>query len=194
MTRQGDTVPEEQEAPQDIETTDSGATPEADLAAEVDKWKSLARKHEGKWKEAQKDSAELQQLKQSQMSDMEKAIAEAETRARTEAFKQYGTQIAAAKLEAALTGVIPDPAAIVSTLDLGRFVTDTGDVNQEAVTAIKEQFAALAPSTSPDLKQGRQGQPSPGQIPRSQLASMSPDQIVEARKAGLLNEVMGIRT
>lgn len=65
--------------------TDSGGTGTgaADLAAEVEKWKSLARKHEQASKTNETAAAELQRLKDSQKSEADKAAeraAQAETR------------------------------------------------------------------------------------------------------------------
>jgi hypothetical protein len=60
--------------------TDTGAT---DLTAEVEKWKSLARKHEQASKTNETAAAELQRLKDSQKSEADRAAeraAQAETR------------------------------------------------------------------------------------------------------------------
>lgn len=60
--------------------TDTGA---ADLAAEVEKWKSLARKHEQASKTNETAAAELQRLQDSQKSEADRAAeraAQAETR------------------------------------------------------------------------------------------------------------------
>ncbi len=170
------------------------APQETDWKAEAEKWKTHARKHEQLWKDSKPAVDELEKLKAAQMSDMEKAVQEAEARGRSDAAKTYGEKIAAAKLEAALTGVVPDPSAVVEDLNLSKYVTDTGDVNAEAVTALREKFAAIAPATQPpNLHQGRQGQPTPGQLTRGDLATMTPDEITAALAAGQLDDVRGIK-
>lgn len=65
--------------------TDSGGTDNgaADLTAEVEKWKSLARKHEQASKTNETAATELQRLKDSQKSEADRAAeraAQAETR------------------------------------------------------------------------------------------------------------------
>lgn len=158
--------------------------PETDWKAEAEKWKSHARKHEQLWKEKQ--------------SDTEKAVKEAEARGRADATKTYAEKIAAAELKAALTGVVPDPSAVVEDINLARYVTDTGDVNTEAIAAAREKFAAILGSPpqpqAPTLHQGRQGQPTPGQLTRADLAHMNPDDINKAIAEGRLDEVRGIKT
>lgn len=172
--------------------------PETDWKAEAEKWKSHARKHEQLWKEKQSAAKELEELKTSQLSDTEKAVKEAEARGRADATKTYAEKIAAAELKAALTGVVPDPSAVVEDINLARYVTDTGDVNTEAIAAAREKFAAILGSPpqpqAPTLHQGRQGQPTPGQLTRADLAHMNPDDINKAIAEGRLDEVRGIKT
>lgn len=135
---------------------------EIDYKAEADKWKGLARKHEQQWKAAKPAVDKLAELEAAGMSDMDKAVKEAEERGRTQAVKTYGEQIAAAKLEAALTGVVPDPSGLVAELNLSKYVTDTGDVDTDAIAAAREKFSTQIPTPAappaPNLHQGRQGQ------------------------------------
>lgn len=172
--------------------------PETDWKAEAEKWKSHARKHEQLWKEKQGAVKELEELKTSQLSDTERAVKEAEARGRAEATMAYSQQIAAAELKAALTGVVADPNAVIEDINLAKYVTDKGDVNTEAIAAARDKFAALFASPpqpqAPTLHQGRQGQPSPGQLTRADLSNMSPDDINKAIAEGRLDEVRGIKT
>lgn len=157
MSEQATETPDVADAPAE---TPAPETQEVDWKAEAEKWKTHARKHEQLWKESKPAVDELEKLKAAQMSDMKKAVKEAEERGRSDAAKTYGERIAAAKLEAALTGVVPDPSAVVEDLNLSKYVTDTGDVNADAVTALREKFEAIAPANRPpNLHQGRQGQP-----------------------------------
>lgn len=174
-------------------------------AERADYWQHYARVHESRLKKSsesdeytQKLKAEIAELKQAQMTDTEKAITEAEARGRAEATMTYSQQIAAAELKAALTGVVADPNALIEDVNLAKYVTDKGDVNTEAIAAARDKFAALFASPpqpqAPTLHQGRQGQPSPGQLTRADLSNMSPDDINKAIAEGRLDEVRGIKT
>ena len=168
-----------------------------DWAAEAEKWKALARKHEQAAKSNSTAAAELEKLRTASLSEQEKAVAEAESRGRQAAVAEVAEKLAAAEIRAALTGVVPDPAAIVEDLNLGRYVQD-GEVNTEAVEALKAKFAALAPApTQPnaDLKQGVRGngRNGPAQLTRADLAAMTPDQIVKAKAEGRLNDLLGVK-
>lgn len=135
------------------------AKPPVDLEAEVAKWKELSRKNESRASANAEAAKELAALKAANQTDNEKAIAEAEQRGRSAATAEVAQKLAAAEVRAALTGVVPDPAAIVEDLNLAKYVTETGDVNQEAVTALRTKYASMVPvkPPTPDLKQGDQG-------------------------------------
>lgn len=141
----------------DASGTDGDAGDKPDLEAEAAKWKALARKHESNAKANADAAKELAALKAANQTDTEKAVSEAEQRGRSAATTELAQKLAAAEVRAALTGVVPDPAAIVEDLNLAKYVTDTGDVDQEAVTALRKKYESFAPKPSPDLKQGKQG-------------------------------------
>lgn len=175
---------------------------EPDLQAELDRWKAIARKHEDRAKANYPAVKELEELKKSQMSDTERAVKEAEERGRIGAASEFGQKIAAAELKAALAGLIPDPQGVIEDLNLAKFVTENGDVDLAAVTALKEKYAAIAPPQTPpppnppNLHQGRQGTPVPGQLTRSEadhLSKTDPDALVKAKAEGRLNELLGIQ-
>ena len=145
---------------------DSGPDRDPPDRGESEKWKSLARQHETERKKLEK---ELEKVRRSQMSEHEKAVAEAEERGRQAATADFATERAAARIEVALTGVVPDPASIVEDLNLARYVTNDGQVDAKAVKALVDKFAALSPSKEEppprrvtDFGQGRrQGTPQP---------------------------------
>lgn len=178
-----------------------------DLAAEVVKWKALARKHEDQAKRNAKAAKELEQLKRSQMDENEKAIAEAEERGRTAARLEVAEKLAAAEIKAELKGVVDDPAAIVEDLNLRKYVTDDGEVDSDAIVQLREKFSRLAKSDSsssngsagstgkgsPDLKQGVRGGNRPAQLTHDDLKHMTPDEVVKAKADGRLNDLLGIK-
>ena len=145
---------DEQTATQPEAATAEPQAPAVDWQAEAEKWKSLARKHEDRAKENGAAARELEKLREASLSEAEKAVAEAEKRGRTAALTEVSQRLAAAEIKAALTGIVKDPADIVGDLNLAKFVTADGDVDAKAVTALKDRYAALAPTRVADLKQG----------------------------------------
>jgi hypothetical protein len=169
-----------------------------DWQAEADKWKALARKHEGHAKANAGAAKELDELKASQMNEVEKAVKEAEDRGRQAGKSESGQRIAAAEIKAALKGIVADPASIVEDLNLARYVTDDGDVDAEAIEALKAKFEGLAPPKGGkpgSADGGARGKGSgngegPAQLSRADLKGMTPKQINEAKKAGRLRDVL----
>lgn len=139
--------------------------PEPKPTETVDFWKKQARENERRAKANAKAAEELEQLKASQMSETEKAVAEAETRGRQAALGDIGQRLAAAEIKAALTGVVPNPAEIVEDLNLGKYVTDDGDVDEDAVKTLRTKYEALAPAKEP-------AKPPAGQRPKPNLQTV----------------------
>lgn len=175
-----------------VETFDyPEATPVADMTAEqrAEYWREKAQKHEKANKaltrsdpsaaikrDLLKAQKELETLRQASMTEAQRAVEEAEQRGRSAASADFGQRLAAAEVKAALTGIVPDPAAIVEDLNLAKYVTDTGDVDQEAVTALRSKYQALAAKPPvADLKQGVQS---------SEARNSLDQQIAEATAAG----------
>lgn len=204
---------EEEEEEQEEEELDEENEPDelAKAKADADKWKKLARKHETNAKANRKAADELKKRKNEGLDENERAVAEAEERGRQAASAEFAQQLAGARVEAALTGVVDDPAAIVEDLNLAKYVTDDSEIDTEAIDALRTKYTALAggkndgdgdgagdkPTTKPDLKQGSRGGGRNGakpQLKREDLASMSSDEIVAAKADGRLNDVLGIKT
>ncbi len=137
-----------------------------DLKASEAKWRALARKHEADSKVGKQAAKELEELRKAHQTESEKALDEA----RSEGRREAATMVAAAKIEAALTNIVPDPASIVEDLNLAKYVTDKGDVDTDAIAALKAKYEALKPTgnsdkgnkSHPDMGQGRrQGNTTP---------------------------------
>lgn len=114
-------------------------TPEeliAELTADRDKWKAMSRQNEKKWEDA---SAERDQLKQSQMTDAEKAIEAARTEGRNSALSEVGTDLVTAEmaLQAATAGVTLPSAEY---LNVSKFLGEDGRPNKEAVKSFVESL------------------------------------------------------
>lgn len=196
-TQATDTAASDADAQQTTEpdqsTTDTATT---DWEGEAKKWRDLARKHEQRAKANAEAQRKLEELQRTQMSDQERAVSEAEERGRKSATSEVGQKIAAAELKAALTGIVQNPAAFVDDLNLSRYVTDTGDVDDEAIKALAEKYREAFAATGkgdgarPDLRQGYRGAPQSPRISRADLANMKPDEIVKARREGRLQHLM----
>ncbi|MFF4706934.1 hypothetical protein [Streptomyces sp. NPDC001297] len=158
------------------------------LQAEVDKWKSLSRTNEKRWQDA---SAERDALKQSGMTDAEKAIEAAKAQARSATLAEYGTRLADAELraQAAKAGVELPPAEF---LNLAKFVGEDGSVNADVIGTFVSSLPK--PVAEPEFDQGlglgRQGGSGVQQLTRDDLSRMSPQEINAARKAGQLDALM----
>lgn len=125
----------------DDTTTDDVTTEDEDEDQQDDiDWKAMARKHE---REAKRSAAELDKVRKANQSEQEKAIDAAKNEGRTSALVEAGTKVAAAEIKAALTGIVPDPKVIVEDLNLAKYVTEDGDVDEEAVKSLREKYAAL---------------------------------------------------
>jgi len=98
-----------------------------------------------------------------------------------------GTEIRA-RLEAALVGVVPDPAGIAEDLDPTRFVDDAGELRGDAVTAMVERYRTLSGATR--RKSGRaaglaEAERRFGAKSARRSAADAPDTSLTGRAAGL---------
>jgi len=161
------------------EPDEPNTTDQAPARDEVD-WKALARKWEERAKANRKAAEELERLKRQQMTETEKAVAEAERRARTEAAREYGARLARAEFRAlaAAKGLNID-SDIFDLVDTSRFVDDEGEIDEQAIKQAVAKLAKLAPkpggTSGGDFTGGNGG----GTPPKS-LA----DQIREAEARG----------
>lgn len=147
------------------------------------------REAERKLKE---QAAELEQFRQATMTEHERAIAEATARARAEVLTEVGSRLVDAEVKAATAGRSVDVDAILEGLDRSRFLGDDGQPDAGAIASWVDRIAPLtaAPAPPPDLGQGARGIPQTKQLTRADLASMTSEQINEARAAGLLADLI----
>jgi hypothetical protein len=148
----------------------TGGTGGADKGGKETDWKANARTWEQRANadKASREQAErerdqfktqLEQLRQSQMTDAEKAVEKAREEGRATGLAESAGLLVEARLDAALAGRVPDGQrkALVEALDRTRFVKD-GKPDTAAITAWAEQVApkgAGRPGGMPDLGQGR---------------------------------------
>lgn len=115
------------------EPTTSADTAPVDPAAEVEKWKSLAQKHEQRAKSNATAAQELEKFRQQSMSEAEKAVAEAEKRGESKAAERYASRLVDEAFRAATVGRVITPEALLS-FDRKTFITDDGDVDRDGLT------------------------------------------------------------
>lgn len=145
----------------DASTADSSQdqpdTGSQDLAAEVEKWKSMARKHEERAKEGANAKKELAELRKTAMSDKEREVAEAVEAAEARIISQYGSRLADAQLRAAAKDLPVDLDALLEGVDPGKFLDEAGEPDQAAIAAWVQKLTPepADPSTGMfDLGQG----------------------------------------
>lgn len=161
--------------------------PVTDPAAEVEKWRSLARKHEARAKENATAAQRLAEIEEASKSEAQKA---AEAAQRT-AKERDDAMAEAARLRAAVKfGLTEEDLAHLD------------GIPAERVESIAEWVASRAPAPKlpaapPATGQGDVGKPigdgKPDQLSRADIAGMSPDEINAARAAGRLNVLLGIQ-
>ena len=194
-TETAETPPETAETPPETAppSTDKPPTPQA----ETEDWKALARKHE---KEAKAAKAELDKALKSQMSDQEKAVAQARDEGKAEATSAASQRLAGAEIKAALAGVVPVEkiAEIVDDTKLEKYIGEDGEPDVAKIAALRDRYAALTAGATPGTpppppgvpKGARSGNGEVKQLSQNDLKSMGTAEIVAARKAGQFNDLM----
>lgn len=96
---------------------------------------------------------ELEQLKQAQLSDAERAIAQAreegKTEGRAEATNQWSGQAISAEFKAAFADRDFDIDTFLESANTSKFLTDDGQINSQAIRELADKLAPkAAPSTA----------------------------------------------
>jgi len=153
-------------------------------------------------KRAKAAEAELEKFRKSQMSDQEKAVAQARDEGKAEATSAAAQRLAGAEIKAALATVVADAdkrAEIIDDLNLSRYIGEDGEPDAEKIAALRDRYAALtagAPGTPPPgvPKGARSGNGEVKQLGRDDMKTMSAAEVVAARKAGQFNDLMSAPT
>lgn len=97
-------------------------------------------------KQAKALAAELEKVRASQMSEAEKAVAEAEARGRATAAGEFAQRLARSEFVAlaARRNAEWDAAAVLDDLNLARYVREDGEPDSEALTAAVERLVPAA--------------------------------------------------
>lgn len=141
MTEPAETAPDT--------TTPEGETapPEKDLAsllaeaqAEAEKWKKNSRKNEERAKSNATAAQELEEQRRKAMTDQERAVAEARDQAMAEVRAEMAGGLVAAEFKAASVAAGLDPDAFADGVDVGKFLTDEGRPDTDAISAFVARF------------------------------------------------------
>jgi len=164
-------------------------------------WKKHARTWEQRAKDDKKRAeaaeAELAKLRQAQMSDTERAIAEARAAAAAEADERWVSRVLTAEAKAAAAGKVVDVETAVQLLDLSKIPVVDGKVDSDELVRAIDALVAAKPFLAP--AQGKHQTPTAplgprgngkGSITREQLKTMKPEAIDAARRAGELDHLM----
>jgi hypothetical protein len=184
---------------------DTSATDGTDWQAEAEKWKGLARKHEGNSKTNKQKLDELLSKQQGtpSLEDLQAELA-AEREAR-EAAEGHGAELAYKNTVSSIATNSGLNAA--ELLDSGRFRDKVAELlgddfdDDELLAAVEKvaktkEFAGnprFAGSKAPP-RSGADitgGPGAPRQVTEDELHKMTPEQIVEAQEKGLLRSLLG---
>jgi hypothetical protein len=173
-------------------STDATATATVDLASEVEKWKSLSRKNEQQAKANAQAAKELEEFKRSQLSDTERLIETAKAETQKAVRQEFAAKLVDAELKAALNGRVLDGSALLE-FNKDSFITDDGDIDSTSISSWVEAHSKTPTALAPDLGQGARGSTQGNSLIRSrdELSSMTPADILAARKDGRLDALMG---
>lgn len=147
------------------------------VLGEVSKARNEAQGLRTRLKDAEPKVAEYDRLAQASKTDAERATERATA---AEARATAATQrVARAEVKAALAGLVDNPDSIIEDLNLARFVSDDGEVNEDAIAALKAKYAAFSGRRAPrpDPTQASGGNGASVASPADQLASILQGQL-----------------
>lgn len=145
--------------------------------------------------------AEYDRLVEASQTELEKAQAAARTNAeRAQALVSRAIQ---AEIRA-LASEFADPSDAVAFLADKKYAGDDGEIDTEQIKAdladlltrkphLGKQPTSRVPAPNPAQGSSASGAAGASQLTQDQLDGMTPEQIVQARKEGRLNRIMGIR-
>lgn len=137
-------------------------------------------------------SKELDEARKAQLTEQERLIEQTKEDTAKAVRLEFAEKMVEAELKGQLKGrnLIGD-----SILEFNKdsFITTDGEIDSEAIATWVETHSTTTEAPKPDLGQGARGQKgSLAQIrTRDELATMSPEEILAARKDGRLDSLMG---
>jgi hypothetical protein len=137
-------------------------------------------------------SKELDEVRKSQLSDTERLIEQTKDDTRRAVRLEYAEKLVEAELKSSLKGRTLEGDSILS-FNKTAFIDDNGDIDSEAIATWVEAHSTHPEAPKPDLGQGSRGNKNSfAQIrSRDELNGMAPNEILQARKDGRLDGLMG---
>lgn len=203
MGTDNDTTDTDATSGQSDQTTDQPTTdPKTTDAPLGDKGQETLAKERTLRREAEKAAktlqAQLEELQKGQMSETEKAIAEAKKSARIEVLAEVGGELVESAMRVQLAGRAADVDAAIDAVDRSKFLTEDGRPDTKKIGDWVDRCFPKQEQTrrQKDLGQGNRGggDTSPQIRDRADIKNMTPKQITEARRAGRLDDLMSGRT
>ncbi len=137
------------DAPEEVEQseTEKPATGDKDWAAEAEKWKALARKHEVDAKAGKAAASRLAEIEAANATDLEKAVKAARDEGRAEVQTAANARLISAEARAVAAELkFKNPALAIRSADLTAVtVNDDGEVDAAAVKSALEALAESDP-------------------------------------------------
>lgn len=137
------------------------------------------------------------------MTEQDRAVAAARAEGMAEAQRAASERILRTELRAAATGKLADPSDALAHIDLSTIdVSDDGTVDTDAIASAIDALVAAKPylagatPTPPPPGVPTGARPGTSEVPQLDAAAvkaMTPDQIVEAKAKGQLNDLLGIK-
>jgi hypothetical protein len=135
---------------------------------------------------------ELDEYRKSQLTEHERIIEQTKEETRQTVRFEFAEKLVEAELKSSLKGRSLIGESIFD-FDKKAFVDSSGDIDTEAIAAWVEAHSVQSEAPKPDLGQGARGAKSSLAriMSREELQSMSPGEILAARKDGRLDSLMG---
>ncbi|MCH9834284.1 hypothetical protein K0U83_01410 [bacterium] len=193
-TTETEAVTAQETETQETTTEETVEDPAAGLKSALQKERASNKAHLKRIKELEREAEDRDK------SPDEKALDDARREAASEATAKANKRLVAAEFRSAAAKRVKDPRIAVKLVDLdGIDVDDDGNVDADGITAaldaLLEEYPDLAPSRfNGTADQGGVGKSSRlPQLTADDLSTMSPEQVVAARKEGLLDNLLGVK-
>lgn len=176
--------------------TSGAGEPDIDWKAKAREWEKRAKTNQAEAKKNADAARRLAAIEDEKKTADEKA--QERERKAAEREQAASERVAKADIRAALTGIVDDPDSIIEDLKISRFLTDDGEVDDDAIASLKAKYEALRPANvraiKPNPAQGANGSKEHEKpYTKADLVHMTTDEINEARRAGKLDHLLGRR-
>ncbi len=194
---QDETTQEEIKDEAEVETTDTEVELEEypkdhPLVKTLYKQRSELKELNRKREEFEQAQQEIEALRKSQLTEQERLIEQTKEDTAKSVRLEYAEKMVEAELKAQLQGRNLTGESILE-FNKEAFIDTSGEIDSEAIATWVEAHSTQTEVPKPDLGQGARG--SKGSLAqirsRDELERMSPAEVLEARKDGRLDALMG---